>query len=255
MAALKEVTLKPGKIIPPAVCHSRRRHSKARSPSARCCPAATSRPRRCARPGWSSRAPPCRSRYVAGALTISATAVTLQSGAAGDLVKVRNIDSGKILSGVVHGRRLGPGRRLMTGLRPTTLLLAFALAASPAAGADMAQDYEPPVPGDAVYSDPRFPPPVDGVPIGQEGAGAYAQFPSAGSQLPQHGASARIKDIASCRARATTSSSATASSSACRDRATACATRPSPSSRSAPCSKTSASPAKAVARAPRTSPP
>lgn len=84
----------------------------------------------------------------------------------------------------------------MTSLRPTALLLAFALAASPAAGADMAQDYEPPVPGDAVYSDPRFPPPVDGVPIGQEGAGAYAQFPSAASQLPQHGASARIKDIA-----------------------------------------------------------
>ncbi|RUY13900.1 flagella basal body P-ring formation protein FlgA, partial [Mesorhizobium sp. M7A.F.Ca.CA.001.13.2.1] len=30
-----------------------------------------------------------------------ATAVTLQPGAAGDLVKVRNIDSGEILSGTV----------------------------------------------------------------------------------------------------------------------------------------------------------
>ena len=39
--------------------------------------------------------------FVAGALTISATAVTLQPGAAGDFVKVRNIDSGKVFSGTV----------------------------------------------------------------------------------------------------------------------------------------------------------
>lgn len=39
--------------------------------------------------------------FIAGGLTISATAVTLQPGAPGDLVKVRNIDSGKILSGTV----------------------------------------------------------------------------------------------------------------------------------------------------------
>lgn len=39
--------------------------------------------------------------FTAGALTISATAVTLQPGSAGDLVKVRNIDSGKVLSGTV----------------------------------------------------------------------------------------------------------------------------------------------------------
>jgi flagella basal body P-ring formation protein FlgA len=39
--------------------------------------------------------------FVAGVLTISATAVTLQPGAAGDLVKVRNVDSGKIFSGTV----------------------------------------------------------------------------------------------------------------------------------------------------------
>jgi len=39
--------------------------------------------------------------FTAGALTISATGVTLQPGAAGDLVKVRNIDSGKIISGTV----------------------------------------------------------------------------------------------------------------------------------------------------------
>jgi flagellar P-ring protein precursor FlgI len=34
------------------------------------------------------------------------------------------------------------------------------------------------------------------VPIGQEGAGAYKQFPAGSSQLPPHGAAARIKDIA-----------------------------------------------------------
>ncbi len=39
--------------------------------------------------------------FVAGELMISAGAVTLQPGAAGDQVKVRNIDSGKILSGTV----------------------------------------------------------------------------------------------------------------------------------------------------------
>ncbi len=39
--------------------------------------------------------------FLAGGLTISATAVTLQSGSAGDLVKVRNIDSGKVFSGTV----------------------------------------------------------------------------------------------------------------------------------------------------------
>ncbi|TIW44389.1 MAG: flagella basal body P-ring formation protein FlgA, partial [Mesorhizobium sp.] len=38
-----------------------------------------------------------------GALTISASGVTLQPGAAGDLVKVRNVDSGKIISGTVMG--------------------------------------------------------------------------------------------------------------------------------------------------------
>lgn len=39
--------------------------------------------------------------FIAGGLTISATAVTLQPGSAGDLIKVRNSDSGKVLSGTV----------------------------------------------------------------------------------------------------------------------------------------------------------
>lgn len=39
--------------------------------------------------------------FVAGPLTISASAVTLQPGSAGDMVRVRNLDSGKILNGIV----------------------------------------------------------------------------------------------------------------------------------------------------------
>lgn len=39
--------------------------------------------------------------FVAGNLTIAAAAVVLEPGAAGDVVKVRNIDSGKIVSGTV----------------------------------------------------------------------------------------------------------------------------------------------------------
>jgi flagellar P-ring protein precursor FlgI len=84
----------------------------------------------------------------------------------------------------------------MKGVRPTAFLLAVALAASPAAGADFVQDYPPPVPGDGVFVDARFPPPLAGVPIGLAGAGAYPQFPPNRSDLPPHGASARIKDIA-----------------------------------------------------------
>lgn len=39
--------------------------------------------------------------FTTGPLTISAAAVTLEPGSTGDLVKVRNIDSGKIFSGTV----------------------------------------------------------------------------------------------------------------------------------------------------------
>lgn len=39
--------------------------------------------------------------FTVGPLTISASAVTLQPGSAGDLIKVRNVDSGKVLSGTV----------------------------------------------------------------------------------------------------------------------------------------------------------
>ncbi|EXL09508.1 flagellar basal body P-ring formation chaperone FlgA [Aquamicrobium defluvii] len=39
--------------------------------------------------------------FITGGLTISATAVTLQAGAPGDMVRVRNVDSGKVLTGTV----------------------------------------------------------------------------------------------------------------------------------------------------------
>ncbi|WP_157016396.1 flagellar basal body P-ring formation chaperone FlgA [Mesorhizobium xinjiangense] len=40
-------------------------------------------------------------KYIQGALRISTTGVPLQPGAIGDVVKVRNLDSGSILSGMV----------------------------------------------------------------------------------------------------------------------------------------------------------
>ncbi len=84
--------------------------------------------------------------------------------------------------------------------RPTAFLMASLLvvlpAALPAAAADMPLDYPPPVANQAAGYDPLFQRPKDGVPIGQEGAGAFAKFPAGSSDLPPHGASARIKDIA-----------------------------------------------------------
>lgn len=44
---------------------------------------------------------PARVLFVSGSLTISIVGVPLQSGAAGDLVRVRNMDSGIVFNGVV----------------------------------------------------------------------------------------------------------------------------------------------------------
>jgi flagellar basal body P-ring formation protein FlgA len=41
--------------------------------------------------------------FEAGALQISATAICLQPGSAGDIVKVRNLDSGKVFTAIVTG--------------------------------------------------------------------------------------------------------------------------------------------------------
>ena len=44
---------------------------------------------------------PVQMMFVEGGLTISATAITLEPGSPGDVVKVRNADSGKVLTGTV----------------------------------------------------------------------------------------------------------------------------------------------------------
>lgn len=44
---------------------------------------------------------PVEMRFVHGPLTISVTGVPLQPGSAGDVVRVRNLDSGQVVSGVV----------------------------------------------------------------------------------------------------------------------------------------------------------
>lgn len=99
-AALKEVTLKAGKVIPPAVAFRAQelegKVAKRTLLPGRYVSASSIREAWVVEQGASVQV-----MFVSGPLTISATAVTLQPGAAGDLVRVRNIDSGKIVSGVV----------------------------------------------------------------------------------------------------------------------------------------------------------
>ena len=100
LAALKEVTLKPGKVIPPAVAFRapelEGKVAKRTLLPGRYIPATAVREAWLVEQGASVQV-----TFVSGPLTISATAVTLQPGAAGDFVKVRNIDSGKVVSGTV----------------------------------------------------------------------------------------------------------------------------------------------------------
>ena len=100
LAALREVTLKPGKVIPPAVAFRapelEGKVAKRTLLPGRYIPAAA------LREAWLvEQGAPVQVMFVSGSLTISAAAVTLQPGAAGDFVRVRNIDSGKIFSGTV----------------------------------------------------------------------------------------------------------------------------------------------------------
>jgi flagella basal body P-ring formation protein FlgA len=99
-AALKEVTLQPGRHKPDAVATTEQeldgKVAKRTLLPGRYIPASA------IRDAWLvERGAPVQVYFVAGELTISTTAVTLQSGAAGDLVKVRNVDSGKVFSGTV----------------------------------------------------------------------------------------------------------------------------------------------------------
>lgn len=100
LAALKEVTLKPGKVIPDAVAISASeldgKVARKTLLPGRYIPVNSLREAWLVEQGASVQV-----RFVAGALTISATAVTLEPGSAGDFVKVRNIDSGKVFSGTV----------------------------------------------------------------------------------------------------------------------------------------------------------
>ena len=100
MAALKEVTLKPDRVIPPGVVIRATeldgKVAKRTLLPGRYIAAAA------LRDAWVvEQGAAVQMVFMAGGLVISATGVTLQPGAAGDLVRVRNIDSGKILSGIV----------------------------------------------------------------------------------------------------------------------------------------------------------
>ncbi|NGO55372.1 flagellar basal body P-ring formation chaperone FlgA [Allomesorhizobium camelthorni] len=98
--ALKEVTLKPGKQAPEAVAVTlaelEGKVAKRTLLTGRYIPLSSLREAYLVEQGAAVEVV-----FVSGALTISASAVTLEPGSAGDLVKVRNIDSGKILSGTV----------------------------------------------------------------------------------------------------------------------------------------------------------
>jgi flagellar basal body P-ring formation protein FlgA len=100
LAALKQVTLLPGKHKPDAVAtvaeELQGKVAKRTLLPGRYIPAAA------IRDAWLvEQGAAVQIYFTAGALTISASGVTLQPGAAGDLVKVRNVDSGKIISGTV----------------------------------------------------------------------------------------------------------------------------------------------------------
>ncbi|MBZ9809871.1 MULTISPECIES: flagellar basal body P-ring formation chaperone FlgA [unclassified Mesorhizobium] len=100
LAALKQVTLIPGKHKPDAVAtlaeELQGKIAKRTLLPGRYIPAAAIRDAWLVEQGAAVQV-----FFIAGGLTISATAVTLQPGSAGDLIKVRNSDSGKILSGTV----------------------------------------------------------------------------------------------------------------------------------------------------------
>ena len=100
LAALKEVTLLPGRHRPDAVVTTEQeldgKVAKRTLLPGRYIPANAVREAWLVEQGASVQV-----YFIAGGLTIAATAVTLEPGAAGDLVKVRNIDSGKVFSGTV----------------------------------------------------------------------------------------------------------------------------------------------------------
>ncbi len=100
MDLLREVTLKPGKIIPPAVAITLP-ELDGKVAVRTLLPARYIADGSVREPWVVERGASVQMVFVSGGLTISAAAVTLEPGAAGDFVKVRNVDSGKILTGTV----------------------------------------------------------------------------------------------------------------------------------------------------------
>lgn len=100
VGSLKEVTLIPGKKIPDAVA-TRIEELDGKIAKRTLLPGHYIPINAIRAPWLVEQGAPVQVIFAAGALTISAAAVTLEPGSAGDLVKVRNIDSGKIFSGTV----------------------------------------------------------------------------------------------------------------------------------------------------------
>lgn len=100
IAALKEITLKPGKVRPDGVAtladELDGKVAKRTLLPGRYIPVAA------LREAWLvERGASVQVVFATGPLVISAAAVTLEPGAAGDVVKVRNLDSGKVFTGTV----------------------------------------------------------------------------------------------------------------------------------------------------------
>ena len=100
MDALKQVTLKPGKIIPPAVTVELQ-DLDGKVASRTLLPGRYISTSSVREPWVVKQGASVQMIFISGGLMISAAAITLQPGAAGDFVKVRNVDSGKVLSGTV----------------------------------------------------------------------------------------------------------------------------------------------------------
>lgn len=100
MSALREVTLKPTKVVPDGTAFNAEelegKVARRTLLPGRYIPLSSLR-----EPYVVEQGAAVQVTFVAGGLTISATAITLQAGAAGDLVKVRNVDTGKVVSGTV----------------------------------------------------------------------------------------------------------------------------------------------------------
>jgi flagella basal body P-ring formation protein FlgA len=100
LAALKKVTLVPGKRKPASVA-TKIDQLDGRIAKRTLLPGHYIPINAIREPWVVERGAPVQVIFAVGPLTISAAAVTLEPGSTGDFVKVRNIDSGKVFSGTV----------------------------------------------------------------------------------------------------------------------------------------------------------